>query len=374
MLSFNLTDSTNNIEYYRSKQQLNSIYTTGLLDTINAFTHQLIISKFKTNLSTNWNNIIIDSIGNSSQIILSTKYIYLHSSKNWNPTFVKLDTNGQTQFIREINAPFMYGKQGKGMIYLRRDSTFIMAGDGNFSVSAKDRWIIRIKENGDTLFAKAISNYGAGWVTGIVEDYNPNNFYLTGNSIAKYTIDGTLISDTYYPNEFQTVYSMSKTKDNNFILGGALFNDFALTKIDTFGNVIWSRTFNPFPNTSATNYKTIQTLDGGYLMCGVVTYIDILLIKVDSLGFLNFATSINPITKKETDLLIYPNPTNNIININTDLLKDIKTIKVYNLVGELLFQQNKNFNMVDLGNYSNGTYLISIETNQNTITRKIIKQ
>ena len=68
---------------------------------------------------------------------------------------------------------------------------------------------------------------------------------------------------------------------------------------------------------------------------------------------------------------IHPNPSNGIILINS--LENIEFISVSTVVGSqvLLKNQIKN-NQIDLGHLNNGVYVITINTNNQTYTKKII--
>jgi uncharacterized repeat protein (TIGR01451 family) len=66
-------------------------------------------------------------------------------------------------------------------------------------------------------------------------------------------------------------------------------------------------------------------------------------------------------------LWLYPNPTNGIFNINSSA--PIKTIEVYNVVGELILSQN-NATSIDLTNQSKGIYFVKIN---GSVIKKLVK-
>ena len=73
---------------------------------------------------------------------------------------------------------------------------------------------------------------------------------------------------------------------------------------------------------------------------------------------------------------LYPNPSNDIFNLN---LKNIeaKNIEIYDITGKLIEKiENKLITQliqIDLSNASNGVYFVKISTENNTITKRIIK-
>ncbi|MEP5338306.1 MAG: ThuA domain-containing protein [Algibacter sp.] len=76
------------------------------------------------------------------------------------------------------------------------------------------------------------------------------------------------------------------------------------------------------------------------------------------------------------NIKVFPNPFNTKITINSYSQK-VKFIELYNLTGALIktFQtdQNKNIQDIDLSNLQDGLYLLKINTNNNRVYKKIIK-
>ena len=73
---------------------------------------------------------------------------------------------------------------------------------------------------------------------------------------------------------------------------------------------------------------------------------------------------------RDNEILIYPNPTTDIINITAK--NDIK-IDVINLLGEIIITI-ENQDQIDLSQYSNGLYILDITYNNIKIQHKIIKK
>jgi hypothetical protein len=71
---------------------------------------------------------------------------------------------------------------------------------------------------------------------------------------------------------------------------------------------------------------------------------------------------------------VYPNPFNNSITV-TDDYSNIKNIRLYNMLGERVFNQNYNANtiQIDLDYLINGVYLIVLTTDDGIEKKKIIK-
>ena len=70
----------------------------------------------------------------------------------------------------------------------------------------------------------------------------------------------------------------------------------------------------------------------------------------------------------------YPNPTSNDLNIESEDV--INTMKIFSITGKLMSNQKVNANQtqVDVSNFQPGVYMISIETEEEVLTQKFIKQ
>jgi hypothetical protein len=74
------------------------------------------------------------------------------------------------------------------------------------------------------------------------------------------------------------------------------------------------------------------------------------------------------ITERTNDLIIYPNPTSDYININK-----IVDLKLFNLLGKLILSKSKT-NALDVSKIKPGVYNVIIEHDNKLINKKIIKQ
>jgi hypothetical protein len=67
---------------------------------------------------------------------------------------------------------------------------------------------------------------------------------------------------------------------------------------------------------------------------------------------------------------LYPNPATDVVNIETNF--EIKSIKVVNYVGQVVFNQNVNQNdfQINTSNYGSGMYFVQIENNEGVVITK----
>jgi len=83
---------------------------------------------------------------------------------------------------------------------------------------------------------------------------------------------------------------------------------------------------------------------------------------------LGWPTSIEDVSS--LGIVVYPNPTKNVITIDTRLEIEIE---VYDMMGRLLIEE-ENTKRLDLSNLSNGLYNLSIIYNSKRYSKQIIKQ
>lgn len=69
---------------------------------------------------------------------------------------------------------------------------------------------------------------------------------------------------------------------------------------------------------------------------------------------------------------LYPNPTNNIINLNVANSVSINKLELYNILGKQVLNLN-NAKTLDLTNLESGVYMLRIVTNKGSITKKVVR-
>ena len=87
------------------------------------------------------------------------------------------------------------------------------------------------------------------------------------------------------------------------------------------------------------------------------------------------STTINQVMESESQLSIYPNPSDGILNIQS--ATTIQTIKITNLLGEVMYSKNINSkeNITDISSFPSGIYVVLIQNDsQKSISKKIVLQ
>lgn len=69
---------------------------------------------------------------------------------------------------------------------------------------------------------------------------------------------------------------------------------------------------------------------------------------------------------------LYPNPATNQLSIDTELV--INSLSIVDLTGKTITTTNQPTKLVDISNLPSGIYFINVTTDENTITKKFVKQ
>ena len=87
--------------------------------------------------------------------------------------------------------------------------------------------------------------------------------------------------------------------------------------------------------------------------------------------------SLNDVNINSLDLNVYPNPFKNTFSLDLSQFENTRSIKIFNVLGVLIYNQdspsNENFT-IEINNKSTGLLFLSVEFDNFTIVRKIVKQ
>lgn len=83
------------------------------------------------------------------------------------------------------------------------------------------------------------------------------------------------------------------------------------------------------------------------------------------------ASSINNITSDNNTISVYPNPAKDFITVNS--IATIKTVKVYNTVGQVVVEKSVKDNVakINVSELKSGVYFVATETEKGIVTKKI---
>jgi hypothetical protein len=93
---------------------------------------------------------------------------------------------------------------------------------------------------------------------------------------------------------------------------------------------------------------------------------------LDAVGVIHQTIGINTFNPSKKSIRLYPNPTNNYLNIET---KEIGTIEIYSQLGEFVLQEKINYpkTRINVSNLLSGVYIVIIKSEKNIYTSQLIK-
>ncbi|WP_456439806.1 T9SS type A sorting domain-containing protein [Psychroserpens sp.] len=83
--------------------------------------------------------------------------------------------------------------------------------------------------------------------------------------------------------------------------------------------------------------------------------------------------TLNINTEILSEITLFPNPTSDYINIYMPNGNQITKTVIYDLNGKQVYQSTKHIEKINISNFSNGTYLLILETEKGRISKKILK-
>jgi hypothetical protein len=89
------------------------------------------------------------------------------------------------------------------------------------------------------------------------------------------------------------------------------------------------------------------------------------------ISFQNYPLSSQQL--EEQKIQVYPNPSSSKIFIKSDELT-IQYVEILNLLGQRVKITPQNFNEIEISSFDNGVYLLQLHTENNIITKRIVKK
>lgn len=204
------------------------------------------------------------------------------------------------QTITFLNA---YGDKTGYSVQQTFDGGYIIVGEGYKIGTSYDVYLIKTDEFGDTLWTKTYGNpyldrgysvvqtsdsgYIIGAFVGVIDLWSEGwgNIYIIKTNSSGDTL-WTRILDGGYQGDY--AYSIEQTIDGGYIIAGVLnagVNSFDyvayLTKLSSDGDSLWTKTYGSFSYA----FSVKQTIDRGYIFTGVdMSGTGTNLVKTDSIG------------------------------------------------------------------------------------------
>ncbi len=320
---------------------------------------------------------------------------------------LKLDAAGILQWQKSLGGTGFDMARG----ILQADDGYVVAGWSNSNngdvtgaYGGDDYWVVKLDLVGNLVWQKTLGGSSHEQAFSITKNDNEefivaglsssNDGDVTGNTdsdfwIVKLNTFGNIVWQKTFG-----VGGVDRATDIIFVNGGYVIvgwaeassgnhggRDYWVIKIDDSGNLIWQKTLGGSANDDA--YSVCQALDGGYFISGVTFsndgdvignhgQADYWVVKLEADSSLGIAE--NQMGKYMT---IYPNPANEILYISFPENEDSTgNVSVFDISGKIVFTspvESENIE-INIGNWNSGLYFLKYlgENKQQTI--KFIKK
>jgi hypothetical protein len=380
-----------------------SFFVLGFSQSFGGGDYDTYLIKIKSTGDTLWTKTYGTNGNESGKEIIPTSdgnYIIVGEgndqvSSNYDAFLIKIDPSGNVIWTKNYGGPaYESGNSVKQCL----DGGFILTGQTYSYGQNGDVYLVKTNSVGDTLWTK---NYGGaqydegmsliansdGSFTFVVRD-SSSGFGDVDVQIIKTDSNGSIIWNKIYGgSQKDTGKMIQPTSDGGYIVAGHSRSfgwvnpDMWILRLDQSGDTLWTRHYGGSDHEHC--YSARQTSDGGFTAIGHTasnsSNWEIMFIKLNSIGKFGQEVGVNEIYS-DNNLSVYPNPTERIINIDItgNMLSSI--FKITNTLGQEIFSetidgsnQNKK-KTIDLYGHESGVYILSIQSSQESITKKIILQ
>ena len=194
------------------------------------------------------------------------------------------------------------------------------------------------------------------------------NFYHQ-NSTIKTTIKNTHNCDSVITQNIVVNHKpVSKSIRGDIVINDVQVNHYYGTDLQNGLQYQWKLTNGNIISGQGTNLAEVQWLSNGTGILTCIVYDNQLNCSDSSMLSVTISTGINDI--KNSNIKIYPNPTNNIINIEGLNKNENNTIQIFDVQGKLVITKTINEKgTIDISELNKGVYLIKI----GEVAQRIVK-
>ncbi len=212
---------------------------------------------------------------------------------------LKLNSDGSIEWEKT------YGGIAAYSVRQTSDGGYVVAGVTRSSKGDRDICVLKLDSNGNVVWNKTYGGSGNDVATSIQQTAD-GGYIIAGATrsvkkggiyVLKLDPNGNIEWDrTYGKSKYDIASSIQQTNDGGYIVAGIIDslenrNDIYILKLDSNGNVQWSRTYGGSDVDGI--YSIQQTKDGGYIAVGMVDLFgkrkgDIYILKLDSNGYIQW--------------------------------------------------------------------------------------
>jgi len=211
-----------------------------------------------------------------------------------------------------------------------------------------------------------------------------NNFNSTTKTLntTTYTITLLNLTGTYYVSVYLTEDSIISPQKNGTIIDpNYVHNNLLRASLNnTWGTLISSGTITSgtlISNNFSYLLNPLWKANKCKTVCFVYDNSNKEVLQISQKYVLDSSSTILSINEKHLPSFdIYPNPTNNFVNIHLQNVKhiDCVTVEIVDMFGKTLLTKKLVDEKINISYFPNGIYFIQLRTEEGVITKKIIKQ
>lgn len=309
---------------------------------------------------------------------------------------LKLDSLGnklwQRTFSEPTSAAFCHGFSAQQT----NDNGYIIAGftyiDYYTEARQKDVFIVKTDSLGNEQWRK----YFGGEMDDVgsfVKQDALGNFYIAATTdsygigvesnmyLIKLASNGDSLWTKTYGGEFEDIATGLWTRNDGGCIVVGKSNSFTnsdfngyVVKVDSNGDSLWTRNYGEAGDEGLNSVQ--QTSDNGHIMAGFTNSVgagdfDMLLLKTDSLGHINYNTGVDETLNSKLNFTVYPNPVTELLAVECD--EDISSpLMVRNIHGKIVASFPKDSKVLDMSNLINGVYFLQFVINDTPTMKKFI--
>lgn len=285
--------------------------------------------------------------------------------------YIQPDNNPDSQAIRHQVYSIIETKQGD----------FILGGSINQILhQSTDFYAVKISAGGEFMWGKIIDHAIAGEVRAVFIKQN-RNILLCGwyapnmcavPMIIELDPDGQFLGEYEFNASFTCEWAYSFSMDNNdnvTMLSFTAENKYRITKIDPQFNTEWNHFVTYDGGSSVEANGITQTVDGGYVCSGtslIHNNAQAVVFKTDKNGLLVTRELGYP----ETNLEIFPNPVQDVLNIQLEGKGQVESIQIFDAIGKLVMVSRSL--KVDVTGLVKGAYTLKVKWDKQVISKKFV--
>lgn len=304
---------------------------------------------------------------------------------------VKLDSTGQEEWSRYYGDPRVFGSLAHGAAQTQ-DGGYILCGDAHDYMDSYSR-LVRTDSAGQEVWNRLYAGAVDPSLADVIET-SDGGFCAAGleldtlsfqNALYLLRADstGALVGTGSFPlpGAATRATAMDATRDGGYVVAGQIdWGDSAyiwLAKFDVDLDTQWTRMLGRGGREGANDVRS--TPDNGYVVAGTSDSAggSLLLIKTDSLGGVisRVAEEKSPV-RERVALSVTPNPASGVVCIEHALSGNaVANLRMYDVTGRQVYVSlglRASESQLDLRSMSAGVYLLRLESDRGSSTRKLV--